>query len=126
MCAPPTGWWTMPSAWWRPADAHDHEMDRVRRMLEKDYTIPKKVVEINPPAPAGEKSGRPASRPADSDDLVNSVIEQLFESALLVEGLLPNPADMVRSIQKLMEAATKRNCYVIRQKKTGLIAPDPF
>ena len=42
-----------------------------------------------------------------SDDLVNAVIEQLFESALLVEGLLPNPADMVSRIQKLMEAATK-------------------
>jgi molecular chaperone HtpG len=35
------------------------------------------------------------------------VIEQLYESALLVEGLLPNPADMVGRIQLLMEAATE-------------------
>ncbi len=89
-----------------PADARDHEMDRVRRMLEKDYTIPKKVVEINRQHPLVVNLAN-RIKASGSDDLVNAVIEQLFESALLVEGLLPNPADMVSRIQKLMEAATK-------------------
>jgi len=89
-----------------PADARDHEMDRVRRMLEKDYTVPKKVVEINRQHPLVVNLAN-RIKAGDSDELVNSVIEQLFESALLVEGLLPNPADMVGRIQKLMEAATK-------------------
>ena len=90
-----------------PADAHDQEMDRVRRMLEKDYTIPKKVVEINPQHPLVNNLAE-MIKTGGSDDLANAVIEQLYESALLVEGLLPNPADMVGRIQLLTEAATKK------------------
>jgi molecular chaperone HtpG len=89
-----------------PDGAHDQEMDRVRRMLEKDYTIPKKVVEINPQHPLVKNLAK-LIKTGGSDDLANDVIEQLYESALLVEGLLPNPADMVGRIQTLMEAATK-------------------
>jgi molecular chaperone HtpG len=90
-----------------PDDARGHEMDRVRRMLEKDFTVPKKVVELNRHHPLVKNlAARVAA--GDDPDLVNAVIEQLYESALLVEGLLPNPAAMVGRIQKLMEAATHR------------------
>jgi molecular chaperone HtpG len=37
--------------------------------------------------------------------LINTAIQQLFDSALLLEGLHPNPADMTPRIQALMEAA---------------------
>jgi molecular chaperone HtpG len=86
-------------------DAKGHEMDRVRRMLEKDFTIPPKVVELNPRHPL-IKNLAALIAGGEADDLVQPVIEQLYESALLVEGLLPNPAGMVGRIQKLMEAAT--------------------
>lgn len=98
-----------------PDDSRSHEMDRVRRMLEKDYTIPKKVVEINRQHPL-VKNLAEKIKAGGSDDLVNDVIDQLYESALLVEGLLPNPADMVSRIQKLMEAATQ-------QKSAGEVQP---
>jgi molecular chaperone HtpG len=89
-----------------PDDAKGHEMDRVRRLLEKDFTVPPKMVELNRQhALIKNLAGRLAA--GGDDELVNAVIEQLFESALLVEGLLPNPAGMVGRIQKLMEAATK-------------------
>jgi molecular chaperone HtpG len=89
-----------------PGDAKGHEMDRVRRLLEKDFTVPPKMVELNRQhALIKNLAGRLAA--GGSDELVNEVIEQLFESAMLVEGLLPNPAGMVGRIQKLMEAATK-------------------
>ncbi len=90
-----------------PADSRDQDMDRVRRMLEKDYTIPKKVVEINRQHPL-VKNLAELIKQGGSDDLAKAVIEQLYESALLVEGLLPNPAGMVSRIQLLMEAATKK------------------
>jgi molecular chaperone HtpG len=89
-----------------PDDSRGHEMDRVRRMMEKDYTIPKKVVEINRQHPL-VKNLAERIKAGQSDELVNDVVEQLYESALLVEGLLPNPADMVGRIQKLMQAATQ-------------------
>lgn len=40
--------------------------------------------------------------------LMRNLIEQLYENALLLEGLHPNPADMVGRIQALMEAAARR------------------
>jgi molecular chaperone HtpG len=43
---------------------------------------------------------------ADANNaLVDATITQLFDNALLLEGIHPNPADMVERIQTLMEAA---------------------
>jgi molecular chaperone HtpG len=42
-------------------------------------------------------------------EVVDEVIEQLYENALLVDGIHPNPADMVPRIQKLLEMATRRS-----------------
>ncbi|MEP7359316.1 MAG: molecular chaperone HtpG, partial [Anaerolineales bacterium] len=89
-----------------PGDASTHNMDRVRRMMEKDFTVPQKIVEINAQHPLIKNVAALVGQEG-SADLANTVIEQLYESALLVEGLLTNPAGMVGRIQKLMEAATK-------------------
>ena len=40
--------------------------------------------------------------------LSHAIIEQVYESALLVEGLHPEPASMITRIQEIMEAAVKR------------------
>ena len=82
-------------------------MDRVRRMMNKDFTIPKKIVEIN-------RRHLLIKNLADlvaADEqavVVNQCIEQLYENGLLLEGLHPNPAEMVERIHTLMEAATKK------------------
>jgi hypothetical protein len=39
------------------------------------------------------------------DPVVPELITQLFENALLIEGLHPNPAEMVSRIQAIMAAA---------------------
>jgi molecular chaperone HtpG len=43
-----------------------------------------------------------------AEDVIDTAIDQLFENQLLIEGLHPNPTDMIPRIQKLMEAATAR------------------
>ncbi len=90
-----------------PEDAKQREMERVRRMLEKDYTIPKKILEINRRHPLiKDLSGFVAAGQAEA--VVNDCIQQLYENSLLLEGLHPNPADMVGRIQALMQAAVRR------------------
>ena len=42
---------------------------------------------------------------ASPSERAAALIEQLYDNALLVEGLHPNPSDMVARIQTLMEAA---------------------
>lgn len=89
-----------------PPDAMNTGMQRVQRLLGKDFQIPKKILEIN----RGNELIRNLSvrLSANADDkLIDVLIEQLFESALVTEGIHPNPADMVPRIQLLMEAAAK-------------------
>jgi molecular chaperone HtpG len=89
-----------------PTGAMNTGMQRVQRMLGKDYEIPKKILEINRNSELVQNLSARLSANAD-DDLIDPVIEQLFESALVVEGIHPNPADMVPRIQRLMEAVSK-------------------
>jgi molecular chaperone HtpG len=84
-----------------PAGALNQEMQRVYKLLNKDFEAPKKVLEINPRHPI---LVRLAALPAESE-LSALVIEQVYEDALLIEGLHPDPASMIARIQKLMEAA---------------------
>ncbi len=84
-----------------PEGAPNLEMQRVYRLLDQQYETPKKILEINPKHPIliglQKHSGE--------DDINATVIEQIYENALLIEGLHPEPASMIKRIQKLMEAA---------------------
>lgn len=86
-----------------PSGALAAEMQRAYRLLNHEFDAPKKVLEINPrhSIVAGLEA-----LPADSP-LAKMVIEQIYEDALLIEGLHPDPAAMVQRIQKLIEEALK-------------------
>ncbi len=89
-----------------PEEAAERDMQRVKRLLGQDYEIPKKIMEIN----RGHQLIADMAALAQSkqnDALLDASIQQLYESALLLEGLLPNPAEMVPRIQQLMEAALR-------------------
>ncbi len=77
------------------------EMQRVYRIMDKDYQIPKKVLEINPDHPILQK----ISQLPEDDHRRELIVEQVFESTLLIEGLHPDPASMIPRIQQLMESA---------------------
>lgn len=87
-----------------PESGPERDMQRVRRLLEEDYEIPAKILEINRNHPLIRDLGRLAQAPA-SDAVVDLTIEQLFDNLLLLEGLHPNPAQMVPRIQSLLEKA---------------------
>jgi len=77
------------------------EMQRVYRIMDKDYQIPKKVLEINPVHPILQK----ISQLQDDDHRTDLIVDQIFEDTLLIEGLHPDPASMIPRIQELMESA---------------------
>ncbi len=89
-----------------PADATNTNMQRVQRFLGKDYEVPKKILEINRNSVLVQNISTRLEANAE-DALIDPLIEQLFENALVSEGLHPNPADMINRIQQLMEAAAK-------------------
>ena len=89
-----------------------HEMDRLRRMMgEQDLNdATKRRLELNRSHPLIRDLALLATQADENQEaasLVDVGIEQLYESALLMEGLHPNPADMIPRIQKLLGWAAK-------------------
>ena len=84
-----------------PEGTMDQEMQRVYRYLEREYEVPKKVLELNPRHPILAK----LSELTEDNELGQEIIEQIYDSALLIEGLHPDPASMLPRIQDLMERA---------------------
>ena len=77
------------------------EMQRVYKLLDKEFEVPKKVLEINPKHEIISKL-----REMETSDPLKSVItEQVYENALLSEGLHPDPVSMIERIQKIIQAA---------------------
>jgi molecular chaperone HtpG len=81
-------------------------MFRINRLMDRDYELPVKTLELNPRHPLMHNlSHRIAAQP--DDPLIDTVIEQVFETALLQEGIHPDPASMADRLTALMEAATR-------------------
>ena len=87
-----------------PADSFDRDLQRVLRLTEEGYETPKKLLELNRRHPMIVNLGNMVTRKSD-DALVEAAILQLFDNAMLLEGLHANPVDMVERIQMLMAEA---------------------
>ncbi len=86
-----------------PEGAPNQELQRVYRLLGEDFQPPKKVFELNP----RHKIIIGLNNLSPENELSSLVIEQIYEDALLIEGLHPDPAGMISRIQKLLEAALR-------------------
>jgi molecular chaperone HtpG len=90
-----------------PDDTPARDMSRVYRMLGQEFEVPKRILEINRRHPIIVNVARLVSETPEAE-IIDPTIEQLFENQLLMEGLHPNPVEMIPRIQQLMEAATGR------------------
>lgn len=82
------------------------DMERVQRLLQRDFTLQPRILEVHRGHPLIVALARRVETAPD-DPLTTTLIEQLFDNALLVEGLHPDPAEMVERIQTLMREATR-------------------
>lgn len=89
-----------------PEDAPNREMERIYRLLDQEYEVPKRILEVNREHPLiGDLAHLVSDRP--DDPFINMAIEQLYEGALVQEGLHPNPAGMLPRIQELLEMTAR-------------------
>jgi len=87
------------------ADANvNADLQRVYKYLGKEYEIPKKVLELNP----SHAMLKDLLNVESGSGLQTIIIEQIYDSALLVEGLHPDPSSMVSRVQQIMEAALNK------------------
>ncbi|HKB85171.1 MAG TPA: molecular chaperone HtpG [Ignavibacteriaceae bacterium] len=88
-----------------PDDSMSSSMQKMMRMMNKEMEIPKKVFEIN----RDHKLIRNLLKvfKADrNDEYINNVVEELFESALLLEGDLMDPHRLVSKINQMLEQSS--------------------
>ena len=88
-----------------PDDSMSSSMQKMMRMMNKDMEVPKKVFEIN----RDHKLIRNLLKvfKADrQDEYINNVVEELFESALLLEGDLTDPHNLVSKINQMLEQSS--------------------
>ncbi len=84
-----------------PDGALNPELQRVYRYLGKEYEVPRKILELNP-AHAILKN---LLKLQPGSELQTLIIEQIYESALLVEGLHPDPSSIAARVEKIIAAA---------------------
>jgi molecular chaperone HtpG len=84
-----------------PDGTMNPELQRVYRYLGKEYEVPKKILELNP----SHNILRNLVHLESGSELQTAIIEQIYESALLVEGLHPDPSSIAPRVQKIIEAA---------------------
>ncbi|MCF8355275.1 MAG: molecular chaperone HtpG, partial [Melioribacteraceae bacterium] len=84
-----------------PDDTTSSTMQKIMHITNQDKSIPKKIFEIN----QDHKMIRnllTAYKSDANDEYVKNVIEQLYESYLMLDGYLDDPHMMVKRINKLM------------------------
>ena len=80
-------------------------MQKIMQIAGKDNSIPPKIFEVN-------KDHRLVRnlftiyKKNPQDDYLTSALEQLFESALLQDGYLKDPHEMVRRMQKILNQSS--------------------
>ena len=89
-----------------PTDAADRDYQRLQRFLDQNYEVPKRILEVNRNHPLIVNLTQLLEARPDAK-LVDASIEQLYESALVQEGLHPNPAQMLPQIEQLMLLAAE-------------------
>ena len=77
------------------------EMQRVYKYLGKEYELPKKILELNP----AHNILKGILKLESGSALQTAIIEQIYDSALLVEGLHPDPSSIAPRVQQIIEAA---------------------
>jgi molecular chaperone HtpG len=85
------------------AGSPSQEMQKAYRYLQKDFESPEKILEINP----NHLIIINLSKIKGISPIRDLVIEQLFENALIADGIQPNSANMIKRVNQIIEAALK-------------------
>jgi molecular chaperone HtpG len=88
-------------------------MDKIMRVMSKDTSIPKKILEINPDH-ALVRNMLTILEKDENDPFIDQAANQLYESALLLEGYLTDPHALVGRVQDLL---TKSSGWYVASEK---------
>lgn len=88
-----------------PKDGMSSHMEKMMKAVNKDFEIAKRNLEINTNHVLIQNMSHLLKKDKESPFL-NEYVEQLFSNALLVEGLLDNPLEILPRMYRFMEDAS--------------------
>lgn len=89
-----------------PEDAPSSNIQKIMSMMNKDFQMLKKILEVNKRHPLIRNLVEINDDPRN-EKLVKDFCEQLYDNAVMLEGIVPKPSDMIPRVQKIMEEASK-------------------
>ena len=95
-----------PSCLVSPDGTMTSSMQKIMQIMNKDASVPQKTMEINPDHPLVRNLLIIYKKDVNDGHLVR-VTQQLYESALLMEGYLDDAHKMVNRIEELLEKSTE-------------------
>ncbi len=84
------------------ASALDPQMEKMMQYFDKDFTKSKKILEVNTSHPLIKNLHKKFEQNKE-DEVLSKSIDLLFESSILIEGKLDNPADYVKQVFGMLE-----------------------
>ena len=87
-----------------PKDGMSVQMEKMMKMMNQDFPISKRQLEINLSHPINRNLSELLQK-NKSNPFLKDAVEQLFKNALLIEGLLENPVEILPQINQFMEDA---------------------
>jgi molecular chaperone HtpG len=88
-----------------PDDSMSSSMQKVLRMTNKDMGVQKKIFEVNKDHKLVRNLLK-IFKVNSNDEYINNVVEELFESALLLDGSLTDPHKLVTRLNKMLEQSS--------------------
>jgi molecular chaperone HtpG len=87
-------------------DSLDPQMERMMKLMNKDFTKQKKILEVNTNHPLVRNLSKMYMLDSKNPFLEECIL-QLYGEAQFIEGELNDPADFVKRMNKIMEKATQ-------------------
>lgn len=88
------------------------QMQRILKMANREVPPAQRIMEINPTAPLIRRLAT-LSASHQHDEFIKRCALQLWSNALILEGVLPEPEDMVARVQSLLEQAAEAKSPLI-------------
>lgn len=89
------------------------QMQRLLKLANKDFPEVSRMLEVNPSSPLIRRLSTLTASP-DHDAFIKQCALQLWTNAMILEGVTPDPEDLVSRVQSFMaEAAEKRSPLIL-------------
>jgi molecular chaperone HtpG len=88
------------------------QMQRLLKMANKEFVESARILEVNPSAPLVRRLCRLSANP-DHDAFIKQCALQLWTNAMILDGVTPEPEDLVARMQSFMTEAAERRSPLI-------------